>query len=334
MQINNSPVSTCQNYGINSFDLSKVDIKQKDKSFGGFSYQNLKINSFLTPCEKLLEQKDNLAYYFTVKEGVSKIDFDFDKSRNYLVESLIFSMPEDRESTLIIKYSGLKNAYHNGGLKFVCKKRSKLNVIIMVDSTGSTNLFDISCTLQQEAKCNFTIIDFSSKASVYKHLSTLKGDRSELSFNTIYFGEGESKIDLNYLSEISGKNCNTTINAVGALSGKSEKSFKGDIDFKRGAKKSKGVEKDFCLLLSRESKSRSMPMLLCTEEDVDGSHSSSTGKIDKNVLFYLMSRGFDRAEALKLYVKSSFASLLKNVPEEIKNSVEQTIDRKIENEEL
>ena len=43
-------------------------------------------------------------------------------------------------------------------------------------------------------------------------------------------------------------------------------------------KKAKGTENEACMLLSDKAKSLALPMLLCTEEDVDGEHSTSSGK--------------------------------------------------------
>lgn len=48
------------------------------------------------------------------------------------------------------------------------------------------------------------------------------------------------------------------------------------------------------MLLSDKAKSKALPMLLCTEEDVEGSHSTATGKVDESELFYLMTRGFSK----------------------------------------
>lgn len=53
-----------------------------------------------------------------------------------------------------------------------------------------------------------------------------------------------------------------------------------------------GSESDVCLLLSPDVHSISVPLLLCKEDDVVGNHASSAYQIDKDKLFYLMSRGF------------------------------------------
>ena len=81
------------------------------------------------------------------------------------------------------------------------------------------------------------------------------------------------------------------IHTLGALSDTSKKSFRGTLDFLRGAVASEGAEEDTCLLLDPTVKSISLPLLLCKEDNVVGNHAASAGQIDQNKLFYLMSRG-------------------------------------------
>ena len=51
-------------------------------------------------------------------------------------------------------------------------------------------------------------------------------------------------------------------------------------------------------------------MLLCSEEDVEGNHSSSAGKVGEKELFYIMSRGFNEKEAMKLLVRAKFNKII------------------------
>ena len=110
-----------------------------------------------------------------------------------------------------------------------------------------------------------------------------------------------------------GKASNVNIDAQGALTGNARKHFKGSIDFKTGCKKAVGDENESCMLLSDKAKSLSLPMLLCSEEDVIGNHSTGSGKADKKELFYLQSRGFSEKEALKLLVRAKFNTILNNI---------------------
>lgn len=71
-------------------------------------------------------------------------------------------------------------------------------------------------------------------------------------------------------------------------------------------------------------------MLLCSEEDVEGNHSSSAGKISQSELFYLMSRGFSDIEAKKLLLKAKFSNVIDCIKdEELKEEILKKIDDKI-----
>ena len=94
---------------------------------------------------------------------------------------------------------------------------------------------------------------------------------------------------------------------------------------------SEGSESEHCILLSNEVKANSTPILLSAEEDVNGSHSSSVGKIDDGELFYIMSRGISKADATKLLVKAKLVKLLNGLKDEnLKKEILKRIDEKID----
>ena len=85
------------------------------------------------------------------------------------------------------------------------------------------------------------------------------------------------------------------------------------------------------MLLSNKAKSIALPMLLCTEEDVEGNHSTASGKVDAKQLFYLMTRGLSYKEAVKLIVKANFQKIIDRIDdEELKNVVLKEIDKKLD----
>jgi Fe-S cluster assembly scaffold protein SufB len=137
--------------------------------------------------------------------------------------------------------------------------------------------------------------------------------------------------DLNYIAHLRGEKSNVDIEVQGALNDEAKKHFKGTIDFKKGAKKSSGNENEACMLLSNKAKSTSLPMLLCSEDDVEGNHSCSAGKIGEKELFYIMSRGFKLKEALKLMVRAKFNKILENIDDEkLREEILFNIDKKID----
>lgn len=162
-------------------------------------------------------------------------------------------------------------------------------------------------------------------------IQILCGKNADNNLNTIYLGKENQVFDLNYIAELYGEKSNVNFEVQGALKDKSKKHFKGTIDFKRGSKKSKGNENEACMLLSNEAKSLALPMLLCSEEDVEGNHQASSGKIGDKELFYIMSRGFDEKAAMKLMVRAKFNRILESIKnEELKNEIIFQIDKRLD----
>ena len=198
-------------------------------------------------------------------------------------------------------------------------------------NTKSNNFLAIENDFEENAKINYTIVDFGGKHSITNYYSNLQGDNCDNQLNTIYLGKENQVFDLNYIGELRGKKSNIDIEVQGTLKDTSKKHFKGTIDFKKGCKKATGNENEACMLLSDTAKSIALPMLLCSEEEVEGNHSSSAGKIGEKELFYIMSRGFELKEAMKLMVRARFNQILEKIEnDELREEILQEIDKRLD----
>ena len=63
------------------------------------------------------------------------------------------------------------------------------------------------------------------------------------------------------------------------------------------------------MLLGEDVVNRTIPLILCAEEDVEGNHGASIGQLDEDILFYMNSRGLSRAEAELLITRSKLEAL-------------------------
>ena len=114
---------------------------------------------------------------------------------------------------------------------------------------------------------------------------------------------------MNYNAVHTGKSTRSIMNVSGVLADSSEKLFRGTIDFKNGSAGSKGDEKEDVLLLGDDVVNKTIPLILCAEEDVQGNHGASIGRLDEALLFYLASRGIDATQAEKLMAKARLDAL-------------------------
>ena len=166
------------------------------------------------------------------------------------------------------------------------------------------------------AKFNYTTVEAGAKHTAAELTVDMAGDDSVSDIWGLYFGDGESKIDLNYVIRQKGRRTDANMQVRGALLGTSDKIFRGTLDFLEGSKGSVGRENEEVVLLSPTVRNRSVPVMLSHEDDVDGHHAVSVGKIDEGKLFYLMSRGLDMADAQRLIVEASFNPVLDRIEDE------------------
>ena len=187
----------------------------------------------------------------------AEIDFNFDNENSVLIDNIEIIANENTKSTVIIKYTSNKEneCYHNGIIKAKAEKNAELNIVLVnLMNIKSNNFLAIENDFGENAKINYTIVDFGGKHSITNYYSNLQGDNCDNQLNTIYLGKENQVFDLNYIGELRGKKSNIDIEVQGALKDTSKKHFKGTIDFKKGAKKSKGNENEYCMLLSNKAK--------------------------------------------------------------------------------
>lgn len=176
----------------------------------------------------------------------------------------------------------------------------------------------------------YTVVEAGARHTATELHVDLVGDDSKADIWGLYFGDGESVIDLNYVIRQGGRRTDANMQVRGALLGKSVKNFRGTLDFIEGAKGSVGRENEEVMLLSDGVRNRSVPIMLSHEDDVDGHHAVAVGKMDEEKLFYLMSRGLDLAEARRLVVEAAFHPVLDRIPEaKYREEIEAYLTRRL-----
>ncbi len=352
LKLNETPVRTAKNFRINNIKLENIEVPEVIPTFenvtiiGDTSKINIDSNTDTNLVYGLSEELTNQVKTQAnqkIKININsnqnekseaEIDFNFDNENSVLIDNIEIIANENTKSTIIIKYtSNQENGnYHNGIIKAKAEKNAELNIVLVnLMSIKSNNFLAIENDFGENAKINYTIVDFGGKHSITNYYSNLQGDNCDNQLNTIYLGKENQVFDLNYIGELRGKKSNIDIEVQGALKDTSKKHFKGTIDFKKGCKKATGNENEACMLLSDTAKSIALPMLLCSEEEVEGNHSSSAGKIGEKELFYIMSRGFELKEAMKLMVRARFNQILEKIEnDELREEILQEIDKRLD----
>lgn len=344
IKLNETPIRTSRNFNINNIKLTDFEIPDKCP-FNNIEIINGKCilddevsnKKLVYGNGDILENNINknanhkLRIITSNKEEIVEINYLFDDNNLNLINDI--EVIANNKLKLFIKYKSNtdKRCFHNGRLRIDTKNNSKVEVfIINLLNIKSDNFESIENEIADNSNVSYTIIDIGGKNSITNYYSNIIGNKAKNNLNTVYLGINNQVKDMNYIAHLKGKESNVDIKARGALNDVSKKSFKGTIDFKKGCKKAVGSEDEYCMLLSDSAKSLALPVLLCTEDDVEGSHSSASGKADEEEIFYIMSRGISYKEAIKLMVKASFYKIVDNIKkDELKEEILNEIDNKL-----
>ena len=245
----------------------------------------------------------------TTKKGV-KVDkpvkITYKAGEDNSLNSHIIYVSEGSELTLIEVFES-DNKDNLLGLQtrvYVCENASIKLVRVNLLSDSTDHFDDLGFHLENDAKAELVQLELGGKRSYVGVRTELVGRKSEYRSATGYLCKGDSLLDMNFVTNEWGKKVSSNMDASGVLLDNSTKVYRGTIDFKEGAKGASGFEKEDTLLFSPNIINKSVPLILCHEEDVEGDHGATIGRIDEKLLFYIKSRGIDEKAAKQLMTEA------------------------------
>lgn len=331
MILNKTNIKTNEHYHINDINL---DIVFQNKSFSNVyintNYNKKSLINSLTYGVGIPIKNINSNIKLETKSNKLSIIYEFDKENNYLNNILEIDINNDVDIDIVyISKDSVKHT-HYGIIKLNTTKNIKANInIINLMNNLSDYLESVEAHILDNSLLNIKNIDLGAKNSINNLYLNNIGDNSKGIVDTMYMANNDEIKDINYITHLRGKKSIIDLNINGTVDNNATKNFKGTIDFKKGCIGSSGKENEYCISFSDDAISKAMPVLLCTEEDVEGAHSASTGEIDKDKLYYIESRGFNEKEAIKLLVKAQFHSIIDNIDDKYKDLINNEIDRRL-----
>jgi len=127
-----------------------------------------------------------------------------------------------------------------------------------------------------------------------------------------------------------GQNTKSYQKIKSVLDKSSKAIFQGKIYVDSNAQKTDGYQLSKAIVLDQYSEFDSKPELEIYADDVKCSHGSTSGSLDEDAIFYLMSRGLNRFKAKKLLIKGFLVDAIETITnEEIKKYFLNKLENKI-----
>lgn len=284
---------------------------------------------------EILDQNNILPSSLVVSAGVKiekPVYMKFNcKDKCSSLSSQIIAAKKDAEITVIMDFSSEKQAegFQLVQTKLYAGQNAKIHLItIQLLGKNYIHLNDIGALCEENASVKITQIELGAQKAFVGVRASLSDAHSSFQSDTAYFCRENQTFDFNYVTTHAGKKTDSKMLISGALKGNAKKTYRGTIDFKHGCQGATGNEQEDTLLLSPEAKNKSLPVILCDEEDVAGEHGATIGKLSDETLFYMNTRGISRDTAEKIMCLSKINRAAnavddKNLKENIAQYVEE-----------
>ena len=182
---------------------------------------------------------------------------------------------------------------------------------------GVTFISDITGDVGERASFNLIQVVLGGHKTYIGCTNELIGRHAALDIKLAYLVQNEDSLDINYVSNQIGKKTESNIKVNGVLRDKAEKLFRGSIDFKRGCAGSTGAEIEDVLMMDEGVVNKTIPLILCAEEDVEGTHGATIGKLSDEMMFYLRSRGIPEDEIYEMMARARIDAISTEIPDEV-----------------
>ncbi|MBB1522615.1 MAG: SufD family Fe-S cluster assembly protein [Clostridiales bacterium] len=257
----------------------------------------------------------------------------------YIKEYLNIIANENSNSYLVLDLNkkNYKNRIRNTNkiedinIQIDLKDNSKVDMVIIFpyDKIKGISLENLHINSEKKSDIHISCIFMGRKQEYFK-ITSLLNEETNVNIDGIYLTYANNTLDMYFDTNHIGKNGKSYININGVMIDDSRKSWKGIITFHNGCSGSEGEENENLLMLSENAKSKTLPILLCREIDVKGNHGSSSGNMDNQKIFYLMSRGHSKENARKIIIMSRFNPIIDRITNnEIKENVISIIEEEI-----
>lgn len=131
----------------------------------------------------------------------------------------------------------------------------------------------------------------------------LAGENASVEILGLVIGRGAEEKEFVANITHAAPNTKSDVRVKGVLRGRSKFDFRGNVRIEKGAKGSDAYLRSDVLLFDDAKMGDDTPALEILEPDVKAGHAATVGKVDENMIFYLMSRGLSRNESEKLIIE-------------------------------
>ena len=207
---------------------------------------------------------------------------------------------ENSDATVIESYSSPNDGLYltNAIVDIVLNEGARLrHYKVQRESPEAFHVATTRAELGPNATYDTTTINFGAALSRHDIGVLMDHEGAECFVDGLYMVEGSQHTDTHSVIDHRQPHCTSHQLYKGILDGKSRAVFNGKVFVRHGAQQTDAQQTNKNLLLSNEAQVDTKPQLEIFADDVKCTHGAAIGQLDEEEMFYLESRGLNRALA-------------------------------------
>ncbi len=210
--------------------------------------------------------------------------------------------------------TGTAGGFHCGGTEIIVGRGGFLRMVNLQNwNTGVWHFARQKAVVHESGRLQWTLGALGSRLSQVAQDVALVGHHADAQVNGVMFTEGRQHLVYNTLQHHEAPSCKSDLLYKGALQGRSRLVWRGMIKVDKAAQKTDGYQRNDTLMLSKESRADSIPGLEIEADDVRCTHGATSGRVDREQIFYAQSRGLTADEAARLVVAGFFQQIFDRI---------------------
>lgn len=209
-------------------------------------------------------------------------------------------------------------ALHAGAFELYLQDGARCR-LAQVQDWGAGEVYDVSTRfvgVGRDAHCHWLPALLGGHL-VRQHLElAISEPGGDMAFRGLFFTEEHEHLDVFAVDLHETGPSGGDVHWRGAATGESRASFEGLIQIDPGAQQTHTYLQIHSMMLSPKARVDAIPSVLVSSDDVSASHGGTVGELDETAIFYMQTRGLDRAAAVRVIVEGFFEPLISELDDE------------------
>ena len=243
-------------------------------------------------------------------------------------------LEEGAEATLLAESASTSldaKGLHCGTIELIVEPGARLRYVNLQNwGDGVWHFAHQMAHVAEQANLQWTIGALGSRlAKVNQHVA-LTGKDAEAQVNGAMFTQGRQHLSYNTHQHHKAAFCRSDLLYKAALQDDSRTVWRGMIKVDEGAQRTDAYQRNDNLMLATTARADSIPGLEIEADDVRCTHGSTSGRVDDEQLFYAMTRGYTRMEAVRMIVTGFFQQVFDRITiESVREALGEAIGQRV-----